>query len=869
MRSSVFSNSGGARTPTTSNTNSDRHHQHHHHHHHHQQTLSPATTTIPSPSSTARRPHSTQPRRTKPSSPYINYPKASTPTVTQSTPNSSLLKLTNTSSNKQSPEWNLDDLFTSYQDSGILPPILSPTLPDSTIPNEKRSPERTPTTTNIAVPKPTYPKKRIISPPEQQEQQHVIDVYSGESDDDDSDTIPLSKHSTTSFIKKHSASDDDENISSLSMLSPTLPAQFGSSTNIPTMPSISTPSGISTPANISTPGGTGAGGSKFTNIRMKSTTIKWINKMDDTKKPKFLVRLIFDNKMKYKRNFPATARAGGSGGGVVKGKPSSPVKLNGLGISIGATSPKKEDVRGEEKLKKVDGVGESVRVREISKEVGETARVRETPKEMGTARVKESSKEVGETARVRETPKEMGTARVKESSKEVGETARVRETPKEMGTARVKESSKEVGETARVRETPKEMGTARVKESSKEVGETARVRETPKEMGTARVKEPSKEVGETARVKEVDNKQWQARMKEISIKQNELKQKEQALNELEESLRTKEKQLQNLENKLKQQGTSRAGTLSPEYTSTSSYEEQKKRERLKKLTQDVINREQNLPIEDIIKPIPATPTAPLSKSQREEIKLTLQDKKSHYLQLAKSAKSKSETTSDEFLSILIEIDSIILRLISADYDERSKIITQILPSERSWKILDSDIESLISRIKQFHTSQSSTIIGEFLKILTCILYQTRGLVLKRTNAILNDVINHYLTKNDTGELDRKIIELQRSAIANSQLILQYFMNSKPGFLDSSIATKFPGVWYKKSLDLKQVQEWYNVRDYRGDIRPREGGYYLPLGGYSNLNELTAVLYGVVMEFVEIYNKYNSTKPITYVLQSGQ
>ena len=37
-------------------------------------------------------------------------------------------------------------------------------------------------------------------------------------------------------------------------------------------------------------------------------------------------------------------------------------------------------------------------------------------------------------------------------------------------------------------------------------------------------------------------------------------------------------------------------------------------------------------------------------------------------------------------------------MVSNDFDERSKIISGVLPSERSWKLLDQDIENFITKI---------------------------------------------------------------------------------------------------------------------------------------------------------------------------
>ena len=57
-----------------------------------------------------------------------------------------------------------------------------------------------------------------------------------------------------------------------------------------------------------------------------------------------------------------------------------------------------------------------------------------------------------------------------------------------------------------------------------------------------------------------------------------------------------------------------------------------------------------------------------------------------------------------------------------------------------------------------------------------------------------------------------------------------------------------------------------------NLIPNNQIYYLPLGNYSNLNELTGFLFNIINEFMDIYNnfhKYNGSKKIIYTLQSGQ
>ncbi|KAL6453436.1 hypothetical protein SBY92_005005 [Candida maltosa Xu316] len=349
-------------------------------------------------------------------------------------------------------------------------------------------------------------------------------------------------------------------------------------------------------------------------------------------------------------------------------------------------------------------------------------------------------------------------------------------------------------------------------------------------------------------------------IRDKEIKERGLQDQENSLKQLEKLLNNKEKELQDLELKLK--------------TASANESEQKLRNQLQKLTQDIMKKEQfksldeeskRFRIDDFNKDV----TPHLSRSQREDVKFRLQDEKNSWLQISKIAQTKADKCDDELIAMIIQVDTFILRMVSYDYDERSKIISGVLPSERSWKLLDQDIDHFISTIEKKLKSGKikDKFFLDFCKILKCILFQTRGLLIKRVNGILSNVIQSYIEKKNT-ELNGKIIELQQMSINNNSTIMQHFMNSNPSYLNAVIPTRFPMTWYNKCLNLEEVQLKYNLTDIDTSIKPNVMLYYLPFGNYSNLNELTAFLFNVLKEFIDIYNKYNSKTPIKYSLQSG-
>lgn len=264
---------------------------------------------------------------------------------------------------------------------------------------------------------------------------------------------------------------------------------------------------------------------------------------------------------------------------------------------------------------------------------------------------------------------------------------------------------------------------------------------------------------------------------------------------------------------------------------------------------------------------------------REEIKNVLLQKKNHWMQIARSTRQKAEALRNDpprgtssILPFIIDIDSLILRMISYDYDERSKIIGDVLPSERSWKNLNQEITELISELTAYYSTpqEKNKNLLEFSRTLVCILFLSRAMVSKRINAILSKVIQLYKSKNSPqGELNGKIIELQQLHLDNNNQIIADFINSKPEFLNSTIPQKFPQTYHRRKLNLKQLQQEYDLNNATGSLKPKYQNFYLPFGVYSNVSEATVFTYHILNEFIDIFNKYNPNDPMKYVLQSGQ
>lgn len=302
----------------------------------------------------------------------------------------------------------------------------------------------------------------------------------------------------------------------------------------------------------------------------------------------------------------------------------------------------------------------------------------------------------------------------------------------------------------------------------------------------------------------------------------------------------------------------------------------------------------------------------LTKDQSEEVKTKLTMKKKYWLDICKNVQKDIDSiwkklelargsfpeswkgfqiVSDDVNVVIMQVDVFIMKMVSLDYDERSKIVTETLPSERSWKALDKDVERLITYIglllsvrdNNLGISKSDQFEIDFLRTIKCLMYQTRALILKRINSILLKVVDKYIEKirlsqdeakpTSTGSqeasLSQKIIELQQLNLKNSESVQELFVNSQPEYLNSILQSTFPCVWEKRTSNLAQVVQSYNLDAFDKSIKPSLQTYYLPMGVYSNLNEVNSILFNVVVYFLETYNKFHPNQNVDYKLQSSQ
>lgn len=342
------------------------------------------------------------------------------------------------------------------------------------------------------------------------------------------------------------------------------------------------------------------------------------------------------------------------------------------------------------------------------------------------------------------------------------------------------------------------------------------------------------------------------------------------------------------ETKSKKEGNNNAKQSEKAYSKKedSKHEKQQIREeQLKKLNSEILQKEQAQQT-DLERLRILKSQSPLilnqlklafTEEEREEYKANLILKKNYWIKIARQTKAEADKTKDPILSIVISIDALLLYMIAYDYDEKLKLIAEVLPLERYWNSLYQDCTNLIVQLKQniskniSNEKYSSRIpLTEYIQSFIGILYQMKAIILKQVNSVFHKVIDEYMfkknnNKNDLlNELNNKIIELQQSTISNYNKAITNFAKAESYFsMTSQVSVIFPKTWYNKSPHMNPVQT------YETSFVPGGDNYFLPIGMYTELREISGFMFSCLREFSKLFQSNNADKFETaYVLQSG-
>ncbi|ODV65917.1 hypothetical protein HYPBUDRAFT_97896, partial [Hyphopichia burtonii NRRL Y-1933] len=258
----------------------------------------------------------------------------------------------------------------------------------------------------------------------------------------------------------------------------------------------------------------------------------------------------------------------------------------------------------------------------------------------------------------------------------------------------------------------------------------------------------------------------------------------------------------------------------------------------------------------------------LNKKSQTDYKDGLISKKNYWIKHARDLNNRIDGIGgfkkDAHKLIVMKFDLLLLYMIAYDYDEKLKLIMNILPSERNWNSIYQDVTTLINQLENYNkTIDASNKFKNYIMIFIGILLQLKGIIHKRVNSILQKVIELYIKKKSnqnnevTNELNNKIIELQQQLINNWSSIITNFAKAQ-NYLDSlQILIKlFPNTWQKRKSKIQPP-----TTKLKNSFVPNNDSYYLPINSYSDLNEISGFMYNIIKEFNETFMTENSYKLI--------
>lgn len=263
---------------------------------------------------------------------------------------------------------------------------------------------------------------------------------------------------------------------------------------------------------------------------------------------------------------------------------------------------------------------------------------------------------------------------------------------------------------------------------------------------------------------------------------------------------------------------------------------------------------------------PATPKPPLRPSPQKGSKQPtpkaskLHDDdyikhKTHWLKLAKESKFMASQT-EGILSLLIEFDSLILYTIAYDYDDKLKQKMNLMPLDRYWFTLITEVKATISKIDSTYLESSKhEPIRNYLRCFMSLLNKFVIIILQKVNA----TYSHFIDKES--EVVKKS-NLQAKIINNHNIIQEIFQASEilcPN-IEFFLKANFPRVWANRIKNLGDLESG----EY---LVPITNNYYLPVNHYTTISEFVNLFHNLTGDFIVAYNNI-FRENLMYGLKSG-
>lgn len=175
------------------------------------------------------------------------------------------------------------------------------------------------------------------------------------------------------------------------------------------------------------------------------------------------------------------------------------------------------------------------------------------------------------------------------------------------------------------------------------------------------------------------------------------------------------------------------------------------------------------------------------------------------------------------------MDALLAYIVAFDYEDRAEVVMQRIKHTRSWSTLVPYIGWLMTL---FEDGDDRDLIG--------VCYQIRAMIHLRMASSYQEQVQKLYANKEYEEMGELTIKLIKSQEASAQ-------DFKRGMRDlgmNRIEAKFPKTWKARHKTVQPVSR------HEGGYRPLEDPYYLPLHGFSSLQEAAALGYAITKEWAD-------------------
>lgn len=239
--------------------------------------------------------------------------------------------------------------------------------------------------------------------------------------------------------------------------------------------------------------------------------------------------------------------------------------------------------------------------------------------------------------------------------------------------------------------------------------------------------------------------------------------------------------------------------------------------------------------------------------------LFLANLKSLWLNRSKATKAAAELhrKDNELLYCIMQVDSLLMRILSSIYDEHYRRKTAASPSERPWMTLEQDMGRLVVEIERQAVEGAPHAI--FMRTVLLLMFQAKAAVLYRVNNILKLIVDDQLATLLSDSTRSRISELNEMAVDNYERATEYCAASDPCSLLGTLPSTFPQTWKKRAANLSETHA--QVMEFPIDLNIKLVRFYFPFGPYTAVLEVVAALHSILSEYGESVASVGSYQPL--------